>query len=432
MSDARKIGADYKAISKNVNAPVSHSKPPDKVEIFEQQNFEQQFCCYLVDNSSFPGNTTPNRDDFSYLNHRSRFEKKIAVGILLENAKKFVPNCEGFYLESYVLRNLSLIALAVDVCLNNDSDCLVKIIDDMCAILLEDSKVRAYISGNLILSNDVKKGFQIITEGGEKDGFWHCRRNNDAFLILDLKVLALSEMMLSDGKTTPMFKSLPGLRWAERAKLKRIDPSLIIQHTHGLIEDKRWCAANCESYLINLIDMTDIWAAGEGWSHWLLQTLIGETKRLSSTICRARSKLLEMFCGEKTETMFFNLSDEDFAQKSRAVFKHICDKLLNLNILEFATRVVGEFVLMLDKSFLDHKVLSAKRSRCLSIVRGMLEQIFLHLFQLSSSRGKLFWASINALQELIQEHEATEANSFFQVRTRRLSLSCSLFLDCIN
>ena len=418
MSDARKIGTDYKAISKNANAPVSHSKPPNKVE-----NFRQQFYCYLVDDFSFPGSATRTRDDFSYLNHRSRFEKKIAVGILLEIAKKFVPTCEGFFFESYVLRNICLIALAVDVSVSRDADRLVKIIDNMCAILLEDSKVRAHILGNLVLSNDIKKGFQLITEGGEKDGFWHCRRNNDAFLILDLKILALSEMVLSDGRTTPMFKSLPWLRWVERAKLKRMDPSSIIQHTHGLLEDKRWCAANCESYLTNLIDMTDIWAAEEGRPYWIYQAFTWESDKLKSAICHARKKLLEMFCGEKTETIFFNLSDEDFAQKSRAVFKHICDKLLNLNILEYATRVVGEFVLMLDKSFLDHEVLSTKRPRCLSIVRGMLEHIFLHLFQLSSSRGKLFWASINALQELIQEHEATEANSFFQVRTRRLSLS---------
>jgi hypothetical protein len=411
MSDASKIGSDYKAISNNQNAPVSLSKSPAKLE-----NFEERFCSYLNVDFSSPHSTTSTQDAFDYLNNRSLTEKSLAARILLKNAETFKASGIVCF-ESYVLRNIGLLALAADVCHKKDADCLVKIIDNVCATLVENSNMRAYILGNMVLSNDVKKGFQIMVEGGEKDGLWHSRRIKDAFLIFDLKILVLSELVLSGGKTTLFFKSLRESKWVERAYLKKLDPSLVVQHSCGLIEDERWCADNCESYLIALIDMTCVWAAEEGWTIWRYTPLVSAASIIRSTIGHARTKVHEFFCGEKTEIIFFNLSDEDFSKISRAVFKHICEKLMNRNDLEFATRNVGELVIMVYKSFLDHEIFNTKRSRCLGIVRGMLEHIFLHLFQLSSSLGKVLWDSINALQELIQEHGAIEPNSFFQVRT---------------
>lgn len=408
MSDARKIGLEYKAISSNPNVPVAHSKPPDNVE-----NFEELFIlCLAVDFSSLDS----TQDAVNFLNYRKVAEKSLAARILLKHAKKFTTNRKDFCLESYAFRNLGLFALAIDVCPKKDADCLVKIVDEMCAILVENSSVRAQVVGNMVLSTDVKKGFQIMIGGGESGGFWHSRRNKDAFLICDLKILVLSEMVMSERETTLLFKSPKGLEWLERAHLKKLDPSLIVENTRGLIEDKRWCAANCESYLIALIDLTDIWAAEAGSSFWLLNFFSSDASIDTSIIGIAKDKLLKLFCGETTEMLFFNLSDEDFAKISKAVFKRICEKLMKWNILVYATRAVGEFVITLDESFLAHKVFRTKRSRCLGIVRGMLEHIFLHLFQFSSCLGRTFWSSVDALRELIQEHEAMEANSFFQVR----------------
>jgi hypothetical protein len=175
--------------------------------------------------------------------------------------------------------------------------------------------------------------------------------------------------------------------------------------------------------------MTYIWAAEKGW--FLLNYIMTDANVFLSTIGHAGTKLHELFCCEKTAVIFFNLSDEDFSKISRVVFKHICEKLLKHNFLDVATRVAGEFVITLDNSLTHYKNFSTKRSRCRGIVRGMLERIFLHLFQLSSSLGKVLWVAITALQELIQKHDAIEANSFFQVRTRRLSLFPWLFAECI-
>jgi hypothetical protein len=102
----------------------------------------------------------------------------------------------------------------------------------MCAILVENSNIRAHILSNMVLSNGAKDGFKIMIEGGEKDGSRHSR-------LFDLKILVLSEMVLSDGKTTLFFKSLRESKWIERAYLKKLDPSLIVQHSCGLIENER-------------------------------------------------------------------------------------------------------------------------------------------------------------------------------------------------
>jgi hypothetical protein len=164
MSDASKISSAYKAISNNPNAPVSNSKSQAKLE-----NFEERFCNFLNVDFSSPHSTTSMQDAFDYLNCRSLTEKNLAARILLKNAEKVMTGGIVCF-ESYVLRNIGLLALAADVCHKKDADCLVKIVDNVCAILVENGNMRAHILGNMVLSNDVKKGFQIMVEGVEKDG----------------------------------------------------------------------------------------------------------------------------------------------------------------------------------------------------------------------------------------------------------------------
>jgi hypothetical protein len=122
MSEASKIGTSYKAMSNNPNAPVSHSKPPAKLE-----NFEERFQSYLSVDLSSPDSTTSMRGAFNALKYSSFAEKfnSLAALILLSNAEKFTTSGIELF-ESYVLRIIGLFALAADVCPKKDANCLVK------------------------------------------------------------------------------------------------------------------------------------------------------------------------------------------------------------------------------------------------------------------------------------------------------------------
>lgn len=404
---------------KLVSTYAAYSTKPS-VKNSSQDDFEQQFCCYLSSDILLPECTSSMPDAFCFLTSSTKANKAAAAGILLQNAKEYAKNHDVIIRDSNTLRRIGLIATAVDVCKKEDAnaDCIVKIFDDMCTRLVQDSQLTARIVGNIALSTDIRKGFEIMTEGGDSGGFWHARRSMEISLIADFKILVLSEMILSDGKSKLFFKSLLGSKWIERVKVSKLDLSSIVELSRGLINDEHWCTTNCESYLIALIDLITIRAAESDW-YYLRSVTYSAADIGTMTVSNIKDKVLELFCGEKTEMILFNLSEENFTKISKAVFKHVCHKMLKPKILENAARIAGELVSGLKKSFLDHIVLRTKRPRCRDVVRGLLEQILLHIF-LSPVRS--LWPAIHALQISIEKRDE-ELNSLFQVLILRPSLS---------
>lgn len=397
-------------------------------------DFELQLNDFLTLDFLSRDGTSSMQDAVNYLKSRVDSDKISAVTLLLRDAENAMKNPTETSTLQYVLRNIGLIAVAADACHKKEADRLMTTVDHMITDLVENSDVTASTIRKLFLSKDVlnclRQGFKVMIEGGENRGFWHSRLSTKAYLMADLKILILSEMVFFNG-TSCFFKSLLGSKWIERAtKLgKEIDPREVVRLTYILREDELWCDLNCESYLKALINMAFLWAAEQPLSMWDRMTAHSEVTRVKSQCTTAKNILLTLFCGEETEMMLFRLSHEIFDRTIRAVFGHMCQKMVKKSALEDTSRTTGEFAIELEALYSDHKIFSGKITRCQDIIHGIFVQILLHLFSRRNIDTKALWSAVCGLYELVQERTDPIAHRLFMVQL--LSMPCHI-MPCRN
>jgi hypothetical protein len=384
-------------------------------------DFEMQFNDFLTLDLLSPEGASSMQDAVNYLKSRVDSDKITAVAILLRDAENSMKDSDETSKLQYVLRNIGLIAVAVDACHRKEADRLMTTVDYMITDLVEKSQQTASSIKNLFLSNNVLKclqqGFKVMVEGGENRGYWHSRLSTKICLISDLKILILSEMVLFDGSSL-FFKSLLGSKWVERAARlsKETDPREVVRLSYILIEDERWCNVNGESYLKAIINMAFLWAAEQPLSMWDRMTVNSDLMRVKSQCTTAKNILLTLLCGEGTEMMLFNLSNATFARTSRDVFSHLCQKMVKKSILEDTSRIVGEFAIELERLYVEHKMFNNEGTRCHEILHCIFEQVLLHLFSRSNFDAKAVWGAVCVLQELVQAHRDSSADRFFMVQ----------------
>ena len=113
--------------------------------------------------------------------------------------------------------------------------------------------------------------------------------------------------------------------------------------------------------------------------------------------------------------MLFRLPDDYFAMISRAVFSHLCQKMIKKAILEESSLTVGEFAIELEKLYYDNKKFSNRGIRRQEIILGIFNQILLYLFSKRNFDSKSLWSAVCGLYELVQGHKDSTANRFFTV-----------------
>jgi hypothetical protein len=392
-------------------------------------DFEIQFNDFLTADFLSPEGASAMQDAVNFLKSRVDSDKTSAAALLQRDAENSMKNPDETSTLQYVLRNIGLIAVASDACHRKEADRLMTTVDYMITDLVENSQKTALSISNLFLSNNalncLRQGFKVMIEGGQNRGYWHSRLSTKIYLISDLKILILSEMVLFDGNSY-FFKSLLGSKWIERAARlsKETDPKEVVRLTYILITDERWCNFNGESYLKAIINMALLWADEQPLSMWDRMSVNSDLMRVKSHCTTAKNILLTLFCGEGTEMILFNLSNVNFARTTRAVFSHLCQKMVKKSVVEDTSKTVGEFGIELERLYFEHKRFNNEGMRCQDIIHCIFEQILFHLFSRRSFDTNAVWGAVCGLQDLVQGHRDSSADRFFMV-------SCNEFLNCV-
>jgi hypothetical protein len=396
-------------------------------------DFETLFRGFLTLDYLSPEGASSMQDAVNYLKSRVESDKISAVTLLLRDAENSMKSSDESATLHYVLRNIGLIAVATDACHKKEADRLIVTVDSMITDLVENSKETTSSLSKLNLPDAalrcLRHGFKVMVEGGDGRGFWHSRRSTKTYLIADLKILILSEMLLFDG-TSFFFKSLLGSKWIDRAAVlcKETDPREVVRLTQILIDSEHWCSINGESYFKAVINIAFLWAAEQPLNMWDRMTANVDVFRVKSQCTQAKNILLSLFCGEGTDMMLFRLPNDYFAMISRAVFSHLCQKMIKKAILEESSLTVGEFAIELEKLYYDNKKFSNRGIRRQEIILGIFNQILLYLFSKRNFDSKSLWSAVCGLYELVQGHKDSTANRFFTVYLPRTTVTYHLLL----
>lgn len=351
-------------------------------------------------------------------------EKREAAHILFMRFKKSVAMLNDTQkMLDYFLHNMSFIAVAADACPGKNGDVFLSPMDTMCGTLLHDSNLVTTLVRDLALSEHarmyISMGFHTMIEAGNPEGYWFDRRRREGSQLSNLSIILLSEIILSNGKTGPYFKSLRGSQWFSSRTRHHggscMDPFLILKTTFGVIKNRRNCTVNYGDYLIALVDLAAAWARVKTEPSMLQNVLYSERQRLLSKVNLLKEVLVRLFCEKDVKTVLHNLSENEFQRVPAAAFRHCCTAMTEPLILRDSTRLVAEFITEIQDSY--HKCGSSDSDsplatpRCRRIILGLFDLALEQLFPVASFAPEEFWGLVSSLHKSVQ----LEFRSLFQV-----------------
>ena len=347
-------------------------------------------------------------------------DKKGAADILLKMGQVAMNGRDNKTLVLYVLSNLKLIMMVI---CNESGGKLLDLFTRMCAKLLDDALATSTSVKEFALTHQtelfLEKTFTMMIEGAD---FWNARKSASSNLFLDLRILLLSEVVLSKNRHGSLFKSLHGSRWFIRATQygSEEEPMLILQLVVGLLKfivpvDKRELSLALTKLVVGRAAARPMQWSFKG----LLFAATVEERRISARNCLS-SDLLEFLCKREAAYIF---CDGKFNVIADNAVKYTCDNIISGNNLSETSLVAGELLVKMEERLQSDNWSQVYRS---TISIAMLKDIISSVFDVRNDYKKSMWPAIMQLNEFFKAKYAPEFFSAFQVRAHIFSY---MFVD---
>ena len=335
-------------------------------------------------------------------------DQKRAVERLSRNLQDVLERSDQKNLLKFFLFRLRLIASAVQ-CNFYGRSSLIKLFDDICARLLANSdKIAAYLEDLALPAEarlSVHTGFKLMIESVF---LLHQPERSTA----NLKILLLSDLIISKNQHASFFKSLVGSKWFQYVHSNGYteDPMVVFHLITATIATGNCFPINRGEYILAITKLMIKSAAARPMEWW--SSGCPHENRLKNV----KNQLLEFFLSEAAAECLLNIPDEDL----RKVLRCACDGIVTKDALVVSALAASDFAFKFEKTNSSDSSSSYSAESCAAYVDIMIKHILANLFDAHHSNKKKVWSAIEEVNTVVQSRGSPQIKLMFQVSTMDL------------
>ena len=321
-----------------------------------------------------------------------------AVNILIKDLQDALRTNDQRVLLRFFLFRLRVIASAIHRNVDIKSS-LIKFFDDVCAKLLDNpGNVAAYLE-DLALPSDateyVEAGFKSMIENVS---VLHRPERSMA----NLKILLLSDLIISKKHSEGFFKSLIGSKWFQYVMNNgHPEDPMVVFH----LITTTTATGNCfpiikGDYILAMTKLVIKWAVARPNERWISSNSTFYEIRTNNI----KNQLLEFFFAADC---FLSIPDEDL----RKILRHACDNIVTKDALQISALAASDFAFSLEKK----GPCSHSADLCSASADIMIEYILLNLLDSHHADKNLVWCAIGEVNAVVQKRGSLQTKLMFQV-----------------
>ena len=330
-------------------------------------------------------------------------DQKRAVERLSRNLQDVLERSDQKNLLKFFLFRLRLIASAVQ-CNFYGRSSLIKLFDDICARLLANSdKIAAYLEDLALPAEarlSVHTGFKLMIESVF---LLHQPERSTA----NLKILLLSDLIISKNQHASFFKSLVGSKWFQYVHSNGYteDPMVVFHLITATIATGNCFPINRGEYILAITKLMIKSAAARPMEWW--SSGCPHENRLKNV----KNQLLEFFLSEAAAECLLNIPDEDL----RKVLRCACDGIVTKDALVVSALAASDFAFKFEKTNSSDSSSSYSAESCAAYADIMIKHILANLFDAHHSNKKKVWSAIEEVNTVVQSRGSPQIKLMFQV-----------------
>ena len=335
-------------------------------------------------------------------------DQKRAVERLSRNLQDVLERSDQKNLLKFFLFRLRLIASAVQ-CNFYGRSSLIKLFDDICARLLANSdKIAAYLEDLALPAEarlSVHTGFKLMIESVF---LLHQPERSTA----NLKILLLSDLIISKNQHASFFKSLVGSKWFQYVHSNGYteDPMVVFHLITATIATGNCFPINRGEYILAITKLMIKSAAARPMEWW--SSGCPHENRLKNV----KNQLLEFFLSEAAAECLLYIPDEDL----RKILRCACDGIVTKDALVVSAIAASDFAFKFEKANSSDSSSSYSAESCAAYVDIMIKHILANLFDAHHSNKKTVWSAIEEVNTVVQSRGSPQIKLMFQVSTMDL------------
>ena len=335
-------------------------------------------------------------------------DQKRAVERLSRNLQDVLERSDQKNLLKFFLFRLRLIASAVQ-CNFYGRSSLIKLFDDICARLLANSdKIAAYLEDLALPAEarlSVHTGFKLMIESVF---LLHQPERSTA----NLKILLLSDLIISKNQHASFFKSLVGSKWFQYVHSNGYteDPMVVFHLITATIATGNCFPINRGEYILAITKLM-IKSAAARPMEWRFLGCPHENR-----LKNVKNQLLDFFLSEAAAECLLYIPDEDL----RKVLRCACDGIVTKDALVVSALAASDFAFKFEKINSSDSSSSYSAESCAAYVDIMIKHILANLFDAHHSNKKKVWSAIEEVNTVVQSRGSPQIKLMFQVSTMDL------------
>ena len=400
MGDASKIVSEYFGLAKKALKSVAGYTAVEKKNISEEDMANN-----LAPEVSRLSNALAMENANTFFLSLQDSDQKRAIEILNRNLQEVLIRNDQKMLLKFFLFRLRLIASAVHSNFYGRSS-LIKHFDDICARLLANPDKIATFLEDLELSVDarlsVHTGFKLMIESVS---LLHQPERSTA----NLKILLLSDLIITKNQHVGFFKSLVGSKWFQYVHSNGYteDPMVVFHLITATIATGNCFPINRGEYILAITKLM-IKSAAARSMEWRFLGCPHENR-----LKNVKNQLLDFFLSEAAAECLLYIPDEDL----RKVLRCACDGIVTKDALVVSALAASDFAFKFEKVNSSDSSSSYSAESCAAYVDIMIKHILANLFDAHHSNKKTVWSAIEEVNTVVQSRGSPQIKLMFQVST---------------
>ena len=393
MSDASMIGKIYGTLSRVVKSAVGFT------DVGVQKISHHDMTNNLAPEVLILNNPKAMEDANAFFLSLNNSDQKRAVETLSQNLQDVMRKNDQKVLLRFFLFRLRLIASAIHRTFDVKSS-LIKLFDDICARLLSDPDDTVAYLEDLALSSDarlsVKAGFTSLIESVSP-----LHRPDRS--IPNLKILLLSDLIISKHHSVGFFRSLIGSKWFQYVMSNGHpeDPMVVFHLITKAIATGNCFTIERGEYILAMTKLVIKWAPARPIERCTTTYSTAYETRTNNI----KNQLLEFFSAAEC---FRSIPHEDL----KKILRCACDGIIMKDALVMSAVAASDFAFSLEKT----RSCSYSGDLCTVCVDIMIEYILLNLLDTYHANKRIVWCAIEEVDAMVQERGSLQIKLMFQVK----------------
>ena len=402
MGDAFKIFQMVNGLSKAIKSAVGYKA------VEKQHISEEDMANNLAPEVSRLSDALAMENASTFFLSLQDFDLKRAVEMLCKSLRDVLERNDQKKLLKFFLFRLRLLASAVNRNFYGRSS-LIKLFDDICARLLAyPEKIKDFLEDFALPADarlSVHTGFKLMIESVS---LLHQPERSTA----NLKILLLSDLIISKNQHAGFFKSLVGSKWFQYVHSNGYteDPMVVFHLITATIATGNCFPINRGEYILAITKLM-IKSAAARPMEWRFLGCPHENR-----LKNVKNQLLEFFLSEAAAECLLNIPDEDL----RKVLRCACDGIVTKDALVVSALAASDFAFKFEKTNSSDSSSSYSAESCAAYVDIMIKHILANLFDAHHSNKKTVWSAIEEVNTVVQSRGSPQIKLMFQVSTMDL------------